>query len=117
MMLVRGSISFEGEVIGLGGAAVYVRLLDVSCSDAAACIVAEYTIETLPAGTDTSYKLNFELSFSFSHNERSYALSTHVDLDRDRKISVGDYITMENYPVSAENPNYYYEIRVLRISG
>ena len=34
-------------------------------------------------------------------------LEVHVDVDNDGKISVGDYINMESYPVlTYGNPNY-----------
>lgn len=117
MTVIRGSLYFEGEVVDLVGAAVYVRLTDVSHTDAVAQTVAECTISSLPAGTDTSQELAFELAADRVSKWRSYTLAAHVDLDGDGKTSIGDYITMESFPVSAENLSSHYAIRVRRIMG
>lgn len=115
-MVIRGELSFEGGVVSLGGAAVYVRLIDVSHADAAARTVAEYKILLLPAGADTSHKLTFELASDRVSKGRSYTLAAHVDLDGDGKMTIGDYITMESFPVSGENLSSYYVLRVRRIT-
>jgi uncharacterized lipoprotein YbaY len=116
MIAIRGELSFEDKVVSLSGAAVYVRLIDVSLADAAARTVSEYRISSLPAGTNTSDRINFELAVDLAGSRGSYTLTAHIDLDRDGKASIGDYITMESFPISVQSPSTYYVVRVRRIT-
>jgi len=115
-MVIRGELSFEGGVANLGGAAVTVRLLDVSQVDAAERTVAEYRILSHPAGADTSHKITFEIASDRISKGQSYTLAAHVDVDRDGKVSIGDYITMESFPVSAESLSSHYVVRVRKVT-
>lgn len=116
MIVIRGKLSFEGGIVNLGGAAVYVRLIDVSQTDAAARTVAEYKIISLPTGIDTRQEVSFELSVDRLMRGRSYTLAAHVDVDGDGKVSIGDYITMESVPVREENIASRYIVRVRKIT-
>ena len=90
--------------------------MDVSRADAAASTVSEYRISSLPAGTNTSYKINFELTADVVDSRGSYILAAHVDLDGDGKVSIGDYITKESFPISVQSPSAYYAVRVRRVT-
>jgi uncharacterized lipoprotein YbaY len=117
MIAIRGELSFEDKLVSLSGAAVYVRLIDVSLADAAARTVSEYRISSLPAGTNTSHRINFELAADLAGSRGSYTLTAHIDLDRDGKANIGDYITMESFPISVQSPSTYYVVRVRKITG
>jgi hypothetical protein len=51
-----------------------------------------------PQNTDSD-TLTFKLEVSDLNPQDDYAIGVHIDLDRDRKISGGDYINMQSYPV------------------
>jgi uncharacterized lipoprotein YbaY len=115
-VLVKGLIYFEGGVIEVGGASVYVRLLDVSRADAASSTIAEYRITHLPAGTKTSETISFEIEAEVPDPRASLILAAHLDMNRDGEISIGDYITMESFPVSPKALSNKYTIKLRRIS-
>lgn len=115
MVTIRGELYFEDNIVNLSGAAVYVRIVDVSLADGAAQTVSEYQMASLPVGANTSNKINFELTADPIDSRRSYSVTAHVDLDGDGKPSIGDYITMESFPVSVQSPSTHYVIRVRRI--
>jgi uncharacterized lipoprotein YbaY len=116
LIAIRGELSFQDNTVSLSGAAVYVRLIDVSLADAAARTVSEYQNRSLPDGTNTSHKINFELTADPVDSRGSYTIAAHVDLDGDGKASIGDYITMESFPVSVQSPSAHYVVRVRRIT-
>jgi len=117
MLVIRGELLFEGMPVDLAGAAVYVRLMDVSYADAPARMVSEYHISSLPAGTSTAHKIPFEFEADIVDTKGHYSLAAHIDLDKDGKVSIGDYITMESFPVSVGSPSTFHVVRVRRIPG
>jgi uncharacterized lipoprotein YbaY len=76
-------------------AKAYVRLLNTSLADAASAAVAEQVIDHISTGEKAAFILEPN-----SIDERdSYTVSVLVDLDGDGKVSKGDYISMQSYPV------------------
>jgi len=114
-MTIRGEILFEGEIVNITGSAVYVRLEDVSRQDAVSVLISEYLIDSLPEGFNTSNKIPFQLEGNINDLKAYYNIRVHVDVDRDGKISVGDYITMESFPINLTDPTKYYFIKVRRV--
>lgn len=115
-MRVRGAISFSGAVTDISGAAVFVRLIDVSRADAEASTISEFRVLSLPRGTDTSKKIPFEFDFVITDLKASYVITAHVDVDRDGEVSVGDYITMQSIPFRAGSLSTFYDVEVRRIA-
>ena len=97
--LVSGEILFSENASSFSGATVYVRLEDVSNADAPSKVIAEQILR------DISYKAQSKTPLAFSIHGRSvnakasYAVRVHVDTDADGEVSLGDYISMESYPV------------------
>ena len=114
MRVIRGELTFEDGPADISGATVHVRVEDVSRADAASLTVAEWKIPALPAGTTTSRAIPFEVPVGALDARGRYSLRAHVDVDRDGRTSVGDFITMEEFPVSQPD---FYRLRVKRVGG
>jgi len=114
MRLIRGEVTFEEGPADISGAAVHVRVEDVSRADAASLTVAEWKVPALPAGTTTSSVIPFEVAVESLDARGRYSLRAHVDVDRDGRTSVGDFITMEEFPVPRPD---FYRLRVRRVGG
>jgi uncharacterized lipoprotein YbaY len=93
--VVKGQIKFAGSPDLPASAKAYVRLLNTSLADAASAAVAEQVIDHISTGEKAAFILEPN-----SIDERdSYTVSVLVDLDGDGKVSKGDYISMQSYPV------------------
>ena len=93
--VVKGEIRFAGKPDLPASAKAYVRLRNTSLSDAASAVVAEQVIDQLSKGGTIAFILEPN-----SIDERdTYSVSVLVDVDGDGKVSVGDYISMQSYPV------------------
>ena len=97
--VVKGEIKFAGKPELPTAAKTYVRLLDTSLADAAAKVVAEQVIEHSAGSLSKGAKVAFVLEPNSIDERGSYSVSVLVDIDGDGKISKGDYISMQSYPV------------------
>lgn len=88
---IRGQIVFEGDAPFLETGAVHVFLEDTTYADASAIIVRH---EVLEGGA-----LSFAMTGLTVEPQRTYTVRVLVDMDGDGRVSRGDYITMESYPV------------------
>ena len=77
-------------------AKIYVRLLNTSMADAPSAVVAEQVIDHIASSVS---KLVFRLEPDSIEERDTYIVSVLVDVDGDGKISKGDYISMQSYPV------------------
>ncbi len=97
---VKGKIVFSPDE-DFSVATAYIRLVDVSKQDAPSEIIGEQILRNI------SHKVGEETKFSLSREIRDlqgfYIVSIHIDIDRDREVSIGDYITTGYYPVVAED--------------
>jgi uncharacterized lipoprotein YbaY len=96
-VLVSGEILFDQKARAFSGATIYVRLQDVSRADAPSKTIAEQVIRDV---SSSKAALKFSIRGKIENEQASYIVSVHVDVDGDKEISVGDYITMESYPFS-----------------
>lgn len=113
--LVTGIILIGKKVEPFSGATAHVRLEDVSNADAASRVVAEQTLRNVSHTKGDETKLKFALYGKLPNERASYSVSAHVDLDNDGEVSVGDYISMESYPVLTYGYPSYVEVRVHRV--
>jgi hypothetical protein len=88
---IRGQIVFEGDAPFLETGRVHVFLEDTTYADASAIIVRH---DVLAAGA-----LVFEMTGLTVEPQRVYTIRVLVDLDGDGRVSRGDFITTESYPV------------------
>lgn len=105
---------FEDGGDDLTGAAVRVLIEDVSRAGAASLLVGQWSESALPAGTTTAQTISFEIQVGSLDPRARYSLRAHVDVDRDGQTSLGDFITMETYPVSSDGPPFH-RLRVRRV--
>ncbi len=105
--LVEGEIIFDERISPFSGATVYLRLEDVSLLDAPSRVISEEVIKNVSYRGDAQNRLRFTLEGEIPDQKAHYAVRVHVDLDGDGKVSSGDYITMESYPVlTFGHPNH-----------
>lgn len=94
-------------------ATAYVRVEDVGRVDALSIPFAEVRVE-VPAG---AHGFPFALDVGEHDPRGAYALSVHVDVDGDGEAGVGDYVTMQRYPVLADGTTESMTIEARRIDG
>jgi uncharacterized lipoprotein YbaY len=97
--LVRGEIIFDGEVKPFSEGTIYVRLEDVSLLDAPSKLISEQVIGKISYDPTINGTIKFALYGKVTNVQASYIVSVHVDVDNNGKISSGDFINMESYPV------------------
>jgi uncharacterized lipoprotein YbaY len=109
--LVSGEIIFTSDAHGFRDATVYVRLEEVSRTDAAARIVAEQVLRGV--AYEQGRPLPFEIRGG-APGGASYRVRVHVDIDGDGQVSSGDYISVESYPVTLSGAPAL-QVRVYRV--
>jgi uncharacterized lipoprotein YbaY len=97
--LVQGEIVIDETGNSFSGATVHVRLEDTSRADAPARIVAEQVLEDVSHTAGAETRLPFALEATSVDEKSRYTVRAHVDVDGDGKVSRGDFLSMESYPV------------------
>jgi uncharacterized lipoprotein YbaY len=97
--LVTGDILLPAGAVIPPRAVAHVHLLDTSLADAPSTIVAEQVIEDVAAKIATGGRIKFALYGEIEDPRASYTVSVHIDVDMDGRVSVGDYVTVQSYPV------------------
>ena len=114
--LVEGDILFDLDVKSFTHARTFVRLEQVSLADAPSKIVLERSINDVSYQARSGAKLHFAL-FGEMPNERDrYVVTVHVDVDGDGKVSQGDCINMQSYPVLTFGYPRYVRILVKQLT-
>lgn len=96
-MSIRGTVDFQGVKEPVNNATVHVRLQETSRADAQATTVAEQVINNVnivPEGPP----IPFTLPMPPNENGR-YVVRVHADVAGDGKVSQGDYVSTQSYPV------------------
>lgn len=97
---VQGEIVFDEDTRSFDGAIAYVRLEAVTLADASATVVSQQVIHRVAHHRGDTTPVTFALPAPGEVNERAgYSVRVHVDLDGDRRVSRGDFISMESHPV------------------
>lgn len=109
---VTGAVHFPQGSIVEHAAKMYVRLLNVSYADAPSKTEAEQIIEVPPGSPDW---LRFVINLEAVEPATHYAVSVHVDIDGDGKISRGDYITTQRYSVLTFGRSNHVAVDVQRV--
>src|SRR4051812_43817586 len=97
--LIRGEVVLDEAMPPMAGAAVIVRLLDPSQTEGPAALVAEQTIRDVPAEAQARRRLPFALDGPAPDPHAHYTVSVHVDYNGDGRVRIGDWLTVESYPV------------------
>lgn len=94
-MILTVAIHSEGATRPLPGSPVRVQVRDTGLADAPAVVVAEAAGVVQEGQGDCLETINV----SVGDLPRHATVWAHVDVDRDGRVSKGDYITMMSYPV------------------
>jgi len=78
------------------GTPVIVEAQDTSLADAPARVVAR----ARGVVSTSNDHVVATVSLSLEEPPNDYTIWVHIDVDRDGRISVGDFITMESFPLS-----------------
>ena len=109
---VSGKIVFDDVAKPFRNATLYVSLEDISKQNASSETIASQTIRKVSVTgkeweTRRYKQIDFVLRGKILDNRGMYVVSAHVDVDGDGRMSIGDYITQEYYPVLTRgNPKY-----------
>ncbi len=99
MCQVSGVIALTGWRGETGPATVYVRVLDTSRADAPARRIAEAVRPVARLDAVVRDGLPFSIALESLDPRARYEVDVLVDLDGDGKISAGDYLSTQAYPV------------------
>jgi uncharacterized lipoprotein YbaY len=113
--LVRGEIRFAELPDLPTSARAYVRLLDTSLADAASRVVAEKVLDDIADAVNSGKTIEFELNAQNLEERNSYTVNVLVDVDGDGKISRGDYLSMQSYPVLTHGYPHELSVQVKRV--
>ena len=105
--LVRGEIVFDEHAQSFAPATLYVSLDKTTLEDEAAQTIIRQVIRDVSYDSSKRNSLTFELHGYIPDDSAKLTLNVLVDLDGDGKMSHGDYINMESYPVLTRgHPNF-----------
>ena len=112
--IVRGEVIVEAAGKAIENADLHIDLEDV-VPDARAVRLARLTFHHVRVGGKEPRPLRFALGEFLPDEDHQYQVRAHLDVDRDGKISRGDYRSTGQYGVmTAGNPNEV-RIRVSRV--
>jgi hypothetical protein len=97
--LVSGEIRFAQLPRLPADAKAHVRLSETGKADAPAQLITEQVLTNIAQQANSGQPIPFALSGNLEDERGTYTLSVLVDVDGDGKISIGDYINMQSYPV------------------
>jgi hypothetical protein len=98
--LIRGEILLDRSARPFSDAKAFIRLTDVGYADAQAKLILQQTIDHVNYGKQSNTSVKFNLYGIPPKKQSRYAINIHVDIDRDGKVSKGDQINMQHYPIS-----------------
>ena len=114
--LVKGEIFLEDAQRSFTGATVHVRLEDVSYADAPSRVVTEQMIRDVSHESGTENILNFTLYGDAPDEKGRYIVTVHVDLHGQGRVTRGDYLSMESYPVLTHGRPSQVSVRVREVN-
>ena len=112
--LLTGNVIVEGGR-GFSGAQMRIMVEDVSRLNAASISIAEKIIDGVSYDPTDGASLAFSLHGEVPDDRANYAVRVHIDVDRDGRVSRGDYITMESYPVLTQGHPERVTVRVREV--
>jgi uncharacterized lipoprotein YbaY len=113
--LVTGEISIPADAALPAEAVAYVRLLDTTLADAPSITVAEVQLMGVALQIKQGKSINFVLVGEKPNLHASYTVSVHIDTDNSGQISIGDYITMQAYPVLTYGHPHHVVVEVKQV--
>lgn len=100
MQGARGTIEFQDVHERSSGVTVYVRVQDTMRADTKASMVAERVIPDVSIFPEAP-PLLFSVDNIPENPRARYVVRVHADVDGDRVVSRGDYISTQSYPLES----------------
>lgn len=97
--VVKGIIVLDEHIKSFSGATVHILLKDVSLQDAPSKLIAEQTIKNVSHNNIDQQKIEFVIYGDIVDTQADYSIRVHIDADNDGRISKGDFVTVQRYPV------------------
>jgi uncharacterized lipoprotein YbaY len=113
--LIQGRVVFDESAESFAGATLYVFLEDTTYADDSAEKIAEQVIENVAYDARAPNDLPFTLYGEVPDQRARYTLRVLVDLDGDGRISQGDFINTQSYPVLTRGKPSDITVRVKRV--
>jgi uncharacterized lipoprotein YbaY len=110
MRLTVTITSSSGEPLPTGSR-VTVQLLDTSYEDAPAVTLQQVSADVSSRGQTDRLPVSLELNAA----RAGLTLRVHVDVDRDGRVSVGDYVSTQSYPLPVPAPRTM-DIKVSKVT-
>jgi len=98
-IIIKGKLKFEDRDISFTNATMHVYLENVSVVDVSSEIIVHYERKNVNFPNKKSRTLSFEITCRDLDERANYAIRVHIDINRDGKVSKGDFINMQSYPV------------------
>lgn len=114
--LLRGEVVFEEGAHSFTDATLRVSLLDTSLADAPSKTVLSQVVKNVSYDSEHPQKLTFALSGAVPDEDAQYTVRVHLDLNGDGRISRGDYINMQSYPVLTRGRPNVVSVQVKRLA-
>jgi uncharacterized lipoprotein YbaY len=95
--LLRGGIVFIEKINSFANATIYVRLEDVTLIDAPSKVILEQVINNVYYDQADQDKIEFVIYGEIINKQARYSISVHIDVDRDSKLSSGDFVNTESF--------------------
>jgi len=103
-------VTSSGEPLPPAGR-VTVQILDSSYEDAPAVTLQQVSADVPRRGQTDRLPVSLELKAA----RAGLTLRVHVDVDRDGRVSVGDYVSTQSYPLPLPAPRTM-EIKVSKVT-
>ena len=112
---VSGSVLVGAELDSFENASLRVFLEDVTLQDVSAEVIDQEVVPGISHKSGTENRHPFRLTVPGLDERASYAVRAHVDRRGDGEIRVGDYITMQSYPVLTFGHPTHLTLRVRQV--
>jgi uncharacterized lipoprotein YbaY len=98
--LIKGEVKFEDHAVSFSNATMHVYLENVSAADASSEVVGYYERKNVSYPDNKSKTLSFEITGKELNERESYTIRVHIDIKSSGRVSKGDFISMQSYPVA-----------------
>ncbi len=109
---INGKIIIGEPAFPSSGAKAYIRILDTTLADTASRVVAQKIISGLNLVRGKVTSIPFSLDCPILDSKKRNTIDVHVDCNGNGKVSHGDYITMQSYPLDQYDLGLPIEIEV-----
>lgn len=115
MTAVRGVVIVPSGPTPVRNATLRLRILDVPRADDAATTLAETVVTGVSVRAGQEAEIPFALSTDVATPIAHAVVAAHLDLSGDGRVTVGDYVTMESFPIPRTGDALSMRVRIRRV--